>query len=285
MLDIKKPIPVVEFPTNRLVVGDPSLEPMVYLDDEFLCDSMYNHWVEDEGRPVPGSSPSIMVRETVAKMLKEAEAKLPEGYRFKIYDAYRPIAVQQALYDYFRAQKAAENPDKTDEEIDAITLMCVSFPSYNVLLPSLHNSGGAVDLTIVDENGEELDMGCGFDEFTDRAWANYYEPDSGFDGHNDVARDNRRMLYNIMLSVGFTNFPSEWWHFDYGDEKWAQFTHSVPVYAGSLDAGVRDSVPYNNMELVIKTNEEEQKVVKKIAELRAECAELDKEVAKVMRGC
>ena len=78
MLDIKKPIPVVEFPTNRLVVGNPSLEPMVYLDDDFLCDSMYNHWVEDEGRPVPGSSPSIMARETVAKMLKEAEAKLPE---------------------------------------------------------------------------------------------------------------------------------------------------------------------------------------------------------------
>ena len=284
MLDIKKAIPAVEFPTRRLIVGNPSLEPMVYLDDEFYCDSMYNHWVGDNGNPVPGSSPSIMARATVCRMLHEAEALLPEGYRFKIYDAYRPIAVQQALYDHFRAEKRAEHPEMTEDEIDAATLLCVSFPSYNVLLPSLHNSGGAVDLTIIDANGEEIDMGCGFDEFTDRAWTNYYEPDSGFGAENEIARDNRRMLYNIMISVGFTNFPSEWWHFDYGDEKWGQFTKSVPIYAGSLDAGLRDAVPYENEDLVKRTNEKEQEIVRKIAALRAECDELDAEAAEVIRG-
>ncbi len=99
MLDYKKPIPVIPFPSNKLPVPSPSLEPLVYMDDEFVCDSMYNHWVEDEGRPLPGSSPSIMVRETVFNMMKEAAKLLPEGYKFKIYDAYRPIAVQQALWD------------------------------------------------------------------------------------------------------------------------------------------------------------------------------------------
>ena len=284
MLDYNKPIPTIEFPKNGLEVANPSQEEMVYLDDMFVCASAYNQWVEQDGKPLPGSSPSIMVRKTVAEMLKKAAAKLPEGYSFKIYDAYRPIAVQQALWDYFRAQKRAENPSITEEELDHITKFCVSFPSYNILKPSLHNTGGAVDLTIIDKDGNEVDMGCGFDEFTDRAWTTYYEPDSEFDGDNDVARDNRRMLYNIMIDTGFTNFPSEWWHFDYGDEKWGQLTNNVPIYGGILDADVRNSVPYDNMELVKEANAEEQKVARQINDLRDECIKLDEKVAAVMRG-
>jgi len=285
MLNLNKPIPKVAFPTNRLPVGAPSLEEMVYLDDIFICDSMYYHWVEDGGKPVPGSSPRIMVRKTICEMLKKAEAMLPAGLKFKIYDAYRPIAVQQALYNYVRAQKAAENPGKTEAEIDAITLLCVSFPSYNVMLPSLHNTGGAVDLTIVDEKGNELDMGCGFDEFTDKAWANFYEPDSGFEGNdtNEAARDNRRMLYNIMMEAGFTNFPSEWWHFDYGDEKWGLISKNSPIYAGNLDAGLKDAVPYAHQQEVIEANKKQQELVKQIAELRSACEKIDAEVSKLIK--
>lgn len=284
MFDYKKPIPVFPFPSNKLPVPEPSLEPLVYLDDEFVCDSMYNHWVEDEGRPLAGSSPSIMVRETVYKMMKEAEKLLPEGYKFKVYDAYRPIAVQQALWDYFRNVKRKENPDVSEEEVDRLTLFCVSFPSYNVLMPSLHNTGGAVDLTILGPNGEELDMGCGFDEFTDAAWTTYFEDEGKGAGTNDVARDNRRMLYNVMTEVGFTNFPSEWWHFDYGTEKWGLFTNNVPIYGGILDAEVKNSVPYDHMELIREIDKKEQELVKQIVELREKFPALEEEVVKVVKG-
>ena len=87
-----------------------------------------------------------------------------------------------------------------------------------------------------------------------------------------------------MTAVGFTNFPSEWWHFDYGDEKWGLFTDNAPIYGGVLDAEVRDTVPYNNMELVRKANAEQQEIVKQIKELRERCKALDEEVAAVMRG-
>lgn len=284
MVDYNKPIPKVEFLSNKLPVADPSDEPLVYMDDHFMCDSKYYRWVEKGGEALPGSSPSIMCRKTVLEMLLEAEKLLPEGYKFVIFDAYRPAAVQQSLWDYFRARKVEEYPDASPEEIDYHTMFCVSFPSYNILLPSLHNTGGAVDLTIVGPDGKEVDMGCEFDEFTDRAWTTYYEPGEGGDGVNETARYNRRMLYNVMTSVGFTNFPSEWWHFDYGDEKWGLFTDNAPIYGGILDAEVRDTVPYNNMELVRETNAREQELVKKIKELRAECKGLDEEVAKVMRG-
>ena len=234
--DLSKPIPHIEFPFGFLTVEDPSDEPLVYLDDEFECDSDYYHWKEIGGRPLPGSSPSIMARQTVRDMLHRAEDMLPEGYHFRILDAYRPIAVQQALWDHYRAQFRAEMPDLTEEELDMHTRTCVSMPSYDVLQPSIHNTGGAVDLTIIGPDGELLDMGTAFDAFSDATWTDYFETE------DILARKNRRMLYNVMTAAGFTNLPSEWWHYDYGDNMWAQLTGSKAIYAGILDADVRGKV-------------------------------------------
>ena len=236
MTDHKKPIPKVRFLSDKLPVTDPSDEPMVCMNDRFICDSWYCRWPEINGDPLPGSSPYIMCRRTVFEMLQRAEALLPEGCRFLIYDAYRPIEVQQALWDYYRAKKALEFPGASSEEIDRLTLYCVSFPSHDVLLPPLHNTGGAVDLTIIGPDGKELDMGCGFDEFSNRSWTVYYEDGEEGEGVSDAARDNRRLLYNVMTEVGFTNFPAEWWHYDYGDEKWGLYTGNTPFYGGIPDA-------------------------------------------------
>ena len=50
------------------------------------------------------------------------------------------------------------------------------------------------------------------------------------------------MLYNVMTAAGFANLPSEWWHYDYGDNMWAQLTGGKAIYAGILDADVRGKV-------------------------------------------
>ncbi len=284
MVDYKKPIPKIEFLSNKLPVAEPSDEPMMLMNDRFICHSWYYDWPETNGTPLPGSSPNILVRKTVFEMLEKAEALLPEGYKFFIFDAYRPIPVQQSLWDYYRAKKAEEMPGATDEEIDYQTLFCVSFPSYNILLPSLHNTGGAVDLTIVGPDGERLDMGSAFDEFSDRAWTTYYEDGEEGEGENNTARDNRRMLYNVMIEAGFTNFPAEWWHFDYGDEKWGLFTDNAPIYGGNLDAEIPETVPYENMDLVRATNRKQLEKVAEICALRSEFRDMDGEVASVMRG-
>lgn len=284
MIDYNKPIPEVDFLSNKLPVPYPSDEPLVYMDDIFLCDSRYYRWAGMGGNALPGSSPSIMCRKTVCDMLEQAEKLLPEGYRFVIFDAYRPAAVQQSLWDFYREQKRKENPDKTEEEIDELTMFCVSFPSYDVLLPTLHNTGGAVDLTIAGPDGRELDMGCGFDEFTDRAWTTYYEPGEAGEGIDTAARDNRRMLYNVMTEVGFTNFPAEWWHFDYGDEKWALYTGNVPIYAGILDAGVRNTVPYDCMDIVREADAKQQEMLDVIRDIHRKCREMDDDAAAVVRG-
>lgn len=94
-------------------------------------------------------------------------------------------------------------------------------------IPPVHTTGGAVDLTILDNYGRELDMGSFFDEFTDRTYTAYYENEK-----NVLVKNNRRLLYNIMTTVGFTNLPSEWWHYDYGDRFWAFYKKEPTLYRG-----------------------------------------------------
>ena len=274
MIDYNKPIPKTEFPFGLIIVSNPSMDPFVYLDDEFDCDSAYNHWDGEGGMAVPGSSPSIMARKTVRDMLHEAEALLPEGHHFRIYDAYRPVAIQQFFWDYFRSKFRNENPEFSDEELDNFTRTCVSMPSYNILRPAVHSTGGAVDLTIVGPDGEVLEMGTDFDEFNSATWTYAFEPDSGTGLVNETARDNRRLLYNVMTEVGFTNLPSEWWHFDYGDGMWAQIKNENAIYAGRLDAEARNIVPYKNMDLVRKADHEQQECIGKMAEIVASCEEI-----------
>lgn len=272
-MNLLTPIPQIQFPNHKPPIVTPILENMSCLNDYFHCDSKYNHWVENNEIPLKGSSPYIMARDSIVAMLFKAQAFLPEGYTFCIFDAYRPIAVQQSLWDYFRQQKRRENPDKTEEEIDKITAFCVSFPSYNILIPSLHNTGGAVDLNILDSDGNELDMGCDFDDFTERAWTNYYEIHPVSEKEITI-RDNRRMLYNAMIGAGFTNLPSEWWHFDYGDDKWAAINNTYPIYTGILDANVKDTVPYNNMNEIREIDLKQQSFVESLVIARKNCAYL-----------
>ena len=70
-------------------------------------------------------------------------------------------------------------------------------------------------------------MGTAFDAFTDRTYTAYFENEK-----EETVKENRRMLYHVMNGAGFTNLPSEWWHFDYGDRFWAFYRKKPAVYGG-----------------------------------------------------
>lgn len=202
-----------------------------------LCDSQYY------SQGIPGALKDCYARETVAHKLITAQESLPKGLRFKIYDAYRPIEVQQRLWNYYREIVKRKEPDLPDEEIDKKTAFFVSKPSYDENHPSLHNTGGAVDLTIVTIDGYALNMGTVFDDFTDRAWTNHFEDGYEKAEHNVEVRNNRRLLYEVMINAGFTNLPSEWWHYDYGTKFWAYFTGKHAIYKGILGHNLPDRFP------------------------------------------
>lgn len=122
---------------------------------------------------------------TVKALLKAQVQARKSGYRLRIFDCYRPLSVQRKMW------KLVPNPDY------------VADPGKG----SIHNRGGALDLTLADSTGTALDMGAAFDHFGPEAAPSYSELSA------DVL-ENRRILRRIMKKAGFRQLPSEWWHFN-----------------------------------------------------------------------
>ena len=230
-------IPQIAFPSISSFDINPVNEKFVSLKEAgFKVEPMYYL------QGIAGAYRDAYLRETPANMLRKANDLLPDGLSIKVYDGYRPICVQKRLWQFYRMQviNSHKGENLTDAEIDFKTSFFVSKPSYDVKQPSLHNTGGAVDVTIIDANGKELNMGTAFDDFSEKAWTNHFE-DYAVD---EEVRDNRRLLYWTMLEAGFTNLPSEWWHYDYGTKFWGYFTGQAALYEGVLDIDFPDRFPF-----------------------------------------
>jgi D-alanyl-D-alanine dipeptidase len=154
--------------------------------DNFLHEDVY------------GDLEECYLRREVVKMLTTAQTLLEEkrkGYQLIVYDCLRPRSVQ---YKMWRLVKG------TGEEV------YVADPEKG----SIHNFGAAVDLSIVDQEGNILDMGTPFDYFGDLAQPRYEDRflQEGALTKNQV--ENRRLLREVMERAGFQTIPDEWWHFN-----------------------------------------------------------------------
>nr|WP_322624256.1 M15 family metallopeptidase [uncultured Flavobacterium sp.] len=128
-----------------------------------------------------------LLRPEVGEALEKAyQLALDKGYRLVLYDCYRPYPIQYKMYELVNNPLYVAKPGKG----------------------SNHNRGQAVDISLADENGELLDMGGAFDEFSEISHYAYKDI-------SRKARRNRKRLRTIMTEAGFTPFESEWWHFDY----------------------------------------------------------------------
>lgn len=178
------------------------------------------------------------VRKEVEAMLQKAADRLDPGYSFLIWDAWRPFALQKELFDTYRVDiiKEFHLEDKSPEEQKKFINKFVANPVRDPVLPPAHTTGGALDLTILDKEGRELEMGCGFDDFTDKTRTAFFERKEAAEAPNaDLIRRNRRFLHNLMLEAGFTNLPSEWWHYEYGDQNWSAVVGKPALYDGIFE--------------------------------------------------
>lgn len=217
-----------EFPIIDEIDIEDSKEPLVEITD-FKCEPKYY----EQG--YKGALNKCYCRKIVLERLKEAKKYLPEGYDFLVYDAYRPLEVQQSLFDKYRNAVKTARPELDDEELDKEANFFVAKPSFNRHRPSVHNTGGAIDLTLI-KDGEIVDMGTEFDDFSEKAYADYFEVNNV----DNVIRNNRRILYTAMIKAGFTSLPTEWWHFDYGDLYWAYYLNKKSMYIGLLNDDIDD---------------------------------------------
>ena len=137
-------------------------------------------------RMYPANTRHTFLRKRAAMALAAVQQKLnAQGYGLKIWDAYRPYSVTERFWEMVKDERYVANPAKG----------------------SGHNRGIAVDLTIIElATGNELDMGTGFDNFSDTAHHTYTQL-------APRVLQARTLLKETMEQNGFIAFPSEWWHY------------------------------------------------------------------------
>ncbi|MGR2738480.1 M15 family metallopeptidase [Billgrantia sp. Q4P2] len=184
---------------------------------------------------IPGAVPECFVREGVYRALLAAARALPEGIGLVILDGWRPWRVQQYLFDTLHEAIHLHHPEFDEEQLLERTREFVSLPSRDPAAPSPHLTGGAVDVTLCDADGLPLDMGTLFDEALPASHSDHFERLEAPSQQQHRARDNRRLLYQVMTEQGFTNLPSEWWHYDLGDQLWAHYGGHAEAFYGPAE--------------------------------------------------
>ena len=164
------------------------------------------------------------VRATVAKKLLAAQAALPAGIYFKIIEGYRPLWVQEKIFNEQLEILAIQNPNWSEKKLFEEASVFVAPPKG---VPP-HSTGGAVDLTLMSANGEELDMGTRLNhQYTENCYTNAQ-------GISEEAKNNRALLSKVLEGENFVNYPAEWWHWSYGDQYWAFVSKQPCALYGSL---------------------------------------------------
>ncbi|MGP8251453.1 MAG: M15 family metallopeptidase [Terracidiphilus sp.] len=182
-------------PREQGTFRKPDLVELVKLDPTIKLDIRYATSNNFLGTPVYTQARAFLQRPAAEALLRAHRELKALGYGLIIHDGYRPWYVTKIFWD--------ATPD--DKKI------FVANPATG----SNHNRGCAVDLSLYDlKTGKQVEMPSGYDEMSDRAYADYPGGTAG-------ERARRALLREAMEKQGFTVNPEEWWHFDYKD--WKQY--------------------------------------------------------------
>jgi D-alanyl-D-alanine dipeptidase len=162
------------------------------VDSSFIIDSPYATAANMAKTQLYPKNELYLERSAAERLAKVQKRLQSQDLGLKVFDAYRPLSVQKKLWQILPDPRYVANPVKG----------------------SRHNRGSAVDVTLVDKDGNELPMPTEFDEFSEKAHHDYA------DLPIDVLR-NRQCLKDAMLAAGFQPLSTEWWHYDAPD--WRAF--------------------------------------------------------------
>jgi len=170
---------------NQSVANDTTFVNIKNYSQDFVHDMKYATTDNFLKAKVYDCAECFLRLKTVKAIIKANAVFMKKGYKIKFFDCYRPLDIQKKMWQI------------------------VSNPSYvaDPAKGSIHNRGGAVDITLVDRNGNELDMGTPFDHFGIEASHNY-------DQLSRKVKKNRALLKKVMTQNGFNSFDSEWWHYN-----------------------------------------------------------------------
>lgn len=219
------------------IASDPVPEPVKAID---------RIPVQENGEPVIGileAVPGIQrmerpayARAAVVELLRKAEALLPEGYHLRIRVGYRTLEFQQNAYRELYERLSEQHPDWPASQMRREINKFLAPPDAKH--PPGHTTGGAIDITIAGPDGEELDMVSSIDPDEDlmALFPTYCKKIT------PQAAKNRQLLADVMIAVGFSNFPGEWWHYSYGDSAWAVRLKAPHAIYGAAKCDLPDDV-------------------------------------------
>lgn len=182
------------FSIELIAQNDTCIIPLRLLDSTIVFDVKYatdNNFTKKVLYPTG----NVYIRKVVGDSLAAANKYLLKNFslKLKVFDAYRPLSVQKIMWEIMPNEDYVANPKKG----------------------SRHNRGAAVDVTLVDLEGKELDMGTEYDDFTEKAFITY-------ENLPEQILKNRRLLKDTMIKFGFSPLKSEWWHYDFNG--WEKFS-------------------------------------------------------------
>ncbi len=167
--------------------------------------------------------PNLIRKQVLFKLYHIAD-KLPEGVNLKIYKTFRSRIKMSEGFESVVSEIQNENPEIGRHEAMKLAKFKTDDPKGSM---GGHETGGAVDVALCDDNGVDFNYGTRFHEYNDSTFT--------YSSHiTKEQRKNRKQLVKIMKKQGFVNFPGEWWHFSYGDRMWA-------AYKGKRDGGIYGS--------------------------------------------
>ena len=187
--------------------------------------------VADNGEPLvrlEGTlSPSrALVRTGLAERLRAAHLALPAGIGLRVVEGHRTPADQRAVIAAYTAEICTARPGVSGRELATLTSRFVA-----PLEVAPHVAGAAVDLTLVDACGAELDLGTPIDATPEQSDGRCYFAAAGIGAD---ARAHRDLLARVLGDVGLVNYPTEWWHWSYGDRYWALVTGAPAALYGPV---------------------------------------------------
>lgn len=172
--------------TSKQEIIPAGWEEIFFRDKGTLNNMAYADTANFTHRKIYGCARCLLRHEVALAFRKAEQIGYMRGFRIIVYDCYRPKIYQRKMFEIVGDSRYVADTIKG----------------------SFHNKGCAVDVSLANMQGEALDMGTAFDNFTEAAH---------IDARNIslTAAKNRKLLGEIMTTAGFETYEFEWWHFNY----------------------------------------------------------------------
>lgn len=195
---------------------------------------------------IPDNQDYTYLRKAVYEKLKQAQSHLPKGLRFCLYEGYRSLSLQKIIFEKQYNNVKQRYPDWEEKDIFLETTKLVSpvlNPDHTHNIPP-HSTGAAIDVYLIDEQGKAIDMGI-----HPKDWMKDKDGEVSLTTSTHIsteAKKNRQIMSKVLAEVGFVNYPTEYWHWSYGDRYWAYVTKNHQAIYGnsfsplSVEASTKD---------------------------------------------